>query len=82
MMGMFYAQPSPGAPAFVQVGDEVAPDSTVGLIEVMKLFTPVVAGVAGVIAEVCVQDSQLVGYQQVLFRIRPGEMESGAESVA
>jgi len=83
MMGMLYAQPSPGAPPFVRVGDQVTADATVGLIEVMKLFTPVVAGMNGVIAEICVQDSQLVEYQQVLFRIRPSDVTaipSGAES--
>jgi acetyl-CoA carboxylase biotin carboxyl carrier protein len=77
LMGLFYSQPQPEAPPFVKVGDPVTAEATVGLIEVMKLFSPVVAGIDGVVAEICVQDGQLVEYQQVLFRIRP----SGARAV-
>ncbi len=77
MMGRFYAKPEPGAAPFVSVGAKVSADSTVGLIEVMKVFTAVRAGVHGVVTEICVQDEQLVEYGQVLFRIRP--MESGGK---
>jgi acetyl-CoA carboxylase biotin carboxyl carrier protein len=45
-------------------------DTTVGLIEVMKTFNAVRAGVDGVVTEVCVQDTQLVEYGDVLFRVR------------
>jgi acetyl-CoA carboxylase biotin carboxyl carrier protein len=71
MIGRFYAKPEPGAAPFVSVGTEVNPDSTVALVEVMKVFTAVRAGVQGVVTEICVQDEQLVEYGQVLFRIRP-----------
>lgn len=71
LLGRFYAQPEPGAPAFVSVGSEVTENTTVGLIEVMKTFNAVSAGVSGVVTEICVQDAQLVEYAQVLFRIRP-----------
>ena len=71
MIGRFYAKPEPGAPPFVSVGTRVEADSTVSLVEVMKVFTAVVAGVKGVVTEICVQDEQLVEYGQVLFRIRP-----------
>ncbi len=71
MIGQFYAKPEPGAAPFVSVGTEVNPDSTVALIEVMKVFSAVRAGVQGVVTEICVQDGQLVEYEQVLFRIRP-----------
>jgi acetyl-CoA carboxylase biotin carboxyl carrier protein len=70
LLGRFYAQPEPGAPAFVSVGSEVTESTTVGLIEVMKTFNAVSAGVSGVVTEICVQDAQLVEYGQVLFRIR------------
>jgi acetyl-CoA carboxylase biotin carboxyl carrier protein len=69
IMGMFYARPEPGAPAFVSVGSIVQEDSTVGLVEVMKTFNAVAAGVRGRIVEVCTQDSQLVEYGQLLFRV-------------
>ena len=71
LVGRFYLQSEPGAPPFVQVGSEVSDDSTVGLIEVMKTFNAVRAGVSGIITEVCVQDTALVEYGQVLFRVRP-----------
>jgi acetyl-CoA carboxylase biotin carboxyl carrier protein len=71
IMGMFYAQPEPGAPPFVSIGAEVRKDSTVCLIEVMKTFNAMTAGVNGVITEICAENAQLVEYGQVLFRVRP-----------
>jgi len=71
LMGRFYAKPEPGAAPFVTVGAEVNPDSTVGLIEVMKVFTAVRAGVSGVVTEICVQDAEFIEYGHVLFRVRP-----------
>lgn len=71
LMGVFYAQPEPGAAPFVTVGSEVKADTTVALIEVMKTFAPVPAGVDGVVVEVCVTDSQFVEFGQTLLRIEP-----------
>ena len=71
IMGMFYSQPEPGSPPFVSIGAEVKEDTTVCLIEVMKTFNAMTAGVKGVITEICVKNAQLVEYGQVLFRIRP-----------
>lgn len=71
IMGMFYPQPEPGAPPFVSIGAEVKEDTTVCLIEVMKTFNAMTAGVKGVITEICVENAQLVEYGQVLFRVRP-----------
>ena len=71
MIGRFYSQAEPGAAPYVKVGAQVKPDTTVGLIEAMKMFNAVHAGVSGVIAEICVQDASLVEYGQVLFRVKP-----------
>jgi acetyl-CoA carboxylase biotin carboxyl carrier protein len=71
IIGMFYAQPEPGAPPFVSLGDMVQSDSTVGLIEVMKTYNAVTASQAGQVVEICVSDMQLVEYGQVLFRVLP-----------
>jgi acetyl-CoA carboxylase biotin carboxyl carrier protein len=71
IMGMFYAQPEPGAPPFVSLGAEVKEDTTVCLVEVMKTFNAMTAGVKGVITEICAENAQLVEYGQVLFRVRP-----------
>jgi acetyl-CoA carboxylase biotin carboxyl carrier protein len=70
-LGRFYAQTEPGMAPFITVGAEVTEDTTVGLIEVMKTFNAVRAGVSGVVSEICVQDTQFVEYQQILLRVRP-----------
>lgn len=71
MIGRFYSQPEPGAAPYVKLGSQVEKDSTVGLVEAMKVYNAVHAGVDGVITEICVQDGSLVQYGQVLFRVRP-----------
>lgn len=76
MMGRFYAKPEPGAVPFVSVGAEVNADTTVGLVEVMKVFTAVRAGVSGVITEICVQDAEFIEYGHILFRVRPAAKAS------
>lgn len=72
-LGTFYRSPKPGAPPYVEIGQKVTPDTEVCLIEVMKLFTPVVAGVYGVVREVCVEDGQMVEFEQPLFYLEPRE---------
>jgi acetyl-CoA carboxylase biotin carboxyl carrier protein len=73
MLGRFYGQPEPGAAPFVSVGSEVTEDTTVAIIEVMKMFNAIPAGLCGTITAICVQDSQFVEYGQVLFRVRPSK---------
>ena len=71
MVGTFYAAPKPGEKPFVNVGSEVDEDTEVCLIEAMKNYFAVKAGVSGVIARVLVQDGQTVQFDQVLFLVRP-----------
>lgn len=71
MVGTFYASPSPDAPPFVGVGGSIRPESVVCVIEAMKVFTDINAGVAGTIAEVLVKNGQPVEFDQPLFRIDP-----------
>lgn len=70
MVGKFYAAPSPTSPPFVKVGQQVAPDTTIGLIEVMKVFGSVTAGFAGVVERILVSNGQSVEAGQPLFLIR------------
>jgi acetyl-CoA carboxylase biotin carboxyl carrier protein len=77
-MGRFYSRPEPSAAPFVSVGAKVDADATVGLIEVMKLFNAVGAGISGIVTEICVEDAQFVEYGQVLIRIQPSKAGSGA----
>jgi len=71
LLGRFYAQSEPGADPFIKVGDTVGPDTTVALIEVMKLFTTIPAGMSGVVTEVCIRNEEIAEYGQVLFRVKP-----------
>lgn len=71
MLGTFYQAPKPGEPPFVAVGAIVNEATTVCLIEVMKLFTTIKAGMRGRITRIYAEDGQLVEYNQVLFVIDP-----------
>jgi acetyl-CoA carboxylase biotin carboxyl carrier protein len=71
MIGVFYRSPSPGAPPFVSEGDRVEVDSTVGIIEVMKLMNPVQAGIAGVVSSFAVADAQAVEFGEDLLYVIP-----------
>lgn len=70
-LGTFYRAPKPGAPPYVEIGQKVTADTEVCLIEVMKLFTPVKAGVDGTVRELCASDGQMVEYEQVLVIVEP-----------
>ncbi|HEY1944066.1 MAG TPA: biotin/lipoyl-containing protein [Roseiarcus sp.] len=68
-LGTFYRAPKPGAPPYVAIGQRVEPTTELCLIEVMKLFTSVAAGVSGVVRQILVEDTQLVEFDQALFLI-------------
>ena len=70
MLGTFYRAPAPGEKPFVDVGDEVQPDTVVGLIEVMKMMNSVEAGVSGTIVEVCAENAAFVEAGTPLFRVK------------
>ncbi|MEX5261541.1 acetyl-CoA carboxylase [Kocuria sp. CPCC 205263] len=72
MIGVFYRSPSPGAPPFVQEGEEVQADTTIGIIEVMKLMSPVTAGVAGRLVSFSVTDGEQVEFGQELAVVDTG----------
>jgi acetyl-CoA carboxylase biotin carboxyl carrier protein len=74
MLGTFYRSPSPSEPPYVKEGDVVAADQTIGLIEAMKLFTPISAGYAGRVAKVLAMDATLVEYGQPLVFIDPSQV--------
>jgi len=68
-LGTFYRAPKPGAAPFVEIGQHVTANTEVCLLEVMKLFTSVKAGVSGTIKRVCAEDAQLVEGDTILFYI-------------
>ena len=71
LLGIFYRSPEPGTVPFVEVGSLVEEDTTVCLIEVMKMFNSVKAGVRGRISSINVNDGEMVEYGQSLFYISP-----------
>lgn len=75
LLGVFYRAPEPGAPPFVEVGDHVEADQTVAIVEAMKVFTAVPAGVRGVVREILVADRDFVEFDQPILVV---ELEADA----
>ncbi len=71
MPGVFYRAPSPGAPAYVDVGSIVAKGQTLCLIEAMKLFNELKADTDGLVRAIHAEDAQAVEYGQLLFELEP-----------
>jgi acetyl-CoA carboxylase biotin carboxyl carrier protein len=71
MVGTYYSSSAPDSPTFVSVGSVVHPDSIVCIIEAMKVFTDIPAGVTGTIAAILVNTGQAVEFGQPLFRVIP-----------
>eukprot|EP00752_Nemacystus_decipiens_P001172 g1172.t1 len=71
MTGTFYRAPSPQDPPFVEEGQEVEAGATIGLIEVMKLFTTIEAPHAGRVVKVLAGNAEPVQADQPLFEIVP-----------
>jgi acetyl-CoA carboxylase biotin carboxyl carrier protein len=69
MVGSFYRAPSPGADAFVQVGDTVKEGQTLCIIEAMKLLNEIESDKSGIVKEILVENGQAVEYGQPLFLI-------------
>ncbi|MCO6455837.1 MAG: acetyl-CoA carboxylase biotin carboxyl carrier protein [Pirellulaceae bacterium] len=69
MVGTFYSRPNPNAPAFVKVGDHVEPETTVCIIEAMKVFNEIPAEVRGKIVAVLVDDEEPLEFGKPLFKV-------------
>ena len=71
MVGTFYRAPSPEASAFASVGDTVDENSTVCIIEAMKVMNEIAPDVRGEVVSIEVENGEAVEYGQTLFLIRP-----------
>jgi acetyl-CoA carboxylase biotin carboxyl carrier protein len=78
MVGTFYRSPAPDQPPFVEPGDTVAAGDAVGIIEVMKLFNSITAGVDGTVAEVLAENGAAVEHGQRLIAIEPADGDAAA----
>ena len=70
LVGTFYSAPAENGEPYVKVGDRVERGTVLCLIEAMKLMNEITAETDGTVAEVCVQNGQVVDYGRALFRIR------------
>ena len=66
-VGTFYRSSAPGAEPFVKVGSHVEPDTTVAVVEAMKVMNEIKAEKSGVIKEILLENGQPVEYGQPLF---------------
>ncbi len=67
MVGTFYRSPSPGSPAFAEIGQTVSKGQTLCIIEAMKLLNEIESDASGVIKAILVENGQPVEYGQPLF---------------
>lgn len=67
--GIFWRSPSPGAPPFVEVGQRVEPDTTLCIVEIMKLMNRISAGVTGTVTAVLIDNAGNVERDQPLVLI-------------
>lgn len=68
-IGTFYSKPKPDAPDFVKVGDTVSADTIVCIVEAMKMFNEIPAGVSGKIVECLVSNEEPVDNNKPLFKV-------------
>lgn len=71
MVGTFYSRSNPEVAPFVQVGSRVGRDTTVCIIEAMKVFNEIAAEVSGTIVEILVEDEETVEFGKPLMKVRP-----------
>ena len=72
IVGTFFRAPSPGAEAYVKVGDMVEEGSILCVVEAMKLMNEIPADIPGELVQIYVENSQPVEFGQRLFGLRPG----------
>lgn len=71
MVGTFYGRPNPESESFVKVGQDISADTTVCIIEAMKVFNEIAAEVSGTIVSVLVDEEEPVEFGKPLFKVRP-----------
>jgi len=69
MVGTFYRSPSPGASAFVQVGQSVNAGDVICIIEAMKMMNQIEADKSGTVTAILAEDGDAVEFDQVLVTI-------------
>ena len=71
MVGTFYKASGPDAAPFVKVGDRIGPEKTVCIVEAMKVFNEIPAGVSGQVVAILVENGAPVEFGQPLIKVDP-----------
>ncbi|MCE9629993.1 MAG: acetyl-CoA carboxylase biotin carboxyl carrier protein [Planctomycetia bacterium] len=71
MVGTFYKASGPDSPAFVKVGDRIGPEKTCCIVEAMKVFNEIPAGVSGQVVAILVENGAAVEFGQPLIKVDP-----------
>lgn len=71
MVGTYYPSPDPDSPSFIAVGDTVSEDTTVCIIEAMKIFNEIKAQCSGTVTKILVANGEPVEFGQPLFLVKP-----------
>jgi acetyl-CoA carboxylase biotin carboxyl carrier protein len=71
MVGTFYVSQNPDSPPFINVGDTIGPDTTVCILEAMKVFNEIQAECSGKVVAILVKNGESVEYGKPLFKIDP-----------
>ena len=69
MVGTFYSKPNPNAETYVKVGDHVDADTIVCVVEAMKMFNEIPAGISGKVVAVLVKNEEAVDVNKPLFKV-------------
>ena len=69
MVGTFYRSSSPGAKAFVEIGDSIKAGETICIIEAMKILNEIEADKTGTVKQILCENGQAVEYGQPMFII-------------
>ena len=72
MVGTFYRASGPESAPFIKVGDSIGPESTVCIIEAMKVFNEIPAGVSGQVVAILVENGAPIEFGQPLVKVDPG----------
>lgn len=70
LVGVFYRSPAPDQPTFVEIGDVIEVGTEIGLIEAMKVFSPIPSEIAGEVTAILAKNGQLVRQGDVLMKVR------------
>ena len=71
MVGTFYRSASPGAKAYVEVGQDINPGDVVCIVEAMKLMNEIKSEISGTIVEIAVENAEPIEFGQILFSVKP-----------